>query len=179
MIYQKTPLEGAWIIAPDPRRDTRGYFARTFCTEEFSARGLESTVAQCNMSFSHVAGTLRGIHFQLEPCAEVKLVRVQQGSVWDVIVDLRRASPTYSSWFGVELTSANLLSLYVPKGFGHGFVTLSNDTVVSYHVSAPYTPQLERGIRWDDADVAISWPIQPVVMSDKDRTLPTLREIQA
>lgn len=176
MKFHQVNLDGAWLIEPELRTDSRGAFARAFCAEEFAARDLETRVVQCNLSFNRRAGTLRGIHFQLPPQAEVKLVRAQKGAIWDVIVDLRKDSSTFGSWYGAELTAENALALYVPRGFGHGFITLKDDTEVFYQVSAPHTPQLERGVRWDDPDVAIAWPLQPSIISDKDRALPPLLE---
>jgi dTDP-4-dehydrorhamnose 3,5-epimerase len=175
--FHKASIDGAWLIELEPRADERGSFARTFCEEEFATHGLETRIVQANLSRSRRAGTLRGVHFQLEPCAEVKVVRVQRGAIWDVIVDLRKDSPTFATWYGANLTADNGLALYVPRGFGHAFMTLVDDTDVCYHVSACYTPQLERGVRWNDPDIRISWPLEPTVMSDKDRALPLLSEV--
>lgn len=179
MKFHKVTLEGAWLIEPELRADSRGAFARAFCAEEFAAHDLETRVVQCNLSFNRRAGTLRGLHFQLHPQSEVKLVRAQKGAIWDVIVDLRRNSSTFASWCGVELTAQNARALYVPRGFAHGFITLTDDTEVFYQVSAPHTPHLERGVRWDDPDIGVSWPLQPSIISDKDRALPPLVEVMS
>jgi dTDP-4-dehydrorhamnose 3,5-epimerase len=160
------------LIDLDKREDERGFFARFFCAEEFSEHCLETSFVQINNSLSKDRGTLRGMHYQLEPAAEVKVLRVLQGSLWDVILDLRRGSATFGQWFGEELTADNRRMVYVPRGFAHGFVTLAADTEVLYLVSAPFTPELERGIRWDDARFGIGWPLEPVVISDKDRAHP-------
>ncbi len=178
MKFRKAGIEGAWLIELEPRVDERGLFGRTFCADEFATHGLETRIVQANLSVSRRAGTLRGIHFQLEPAAEVKLVRVQHGAIWDVIVDMRNDSRTFSTWYGVELTAENALALYVPRGFGHSFLTLTDDTAVSYSVSAPYTPHLERGVRWNDPDIKIRWPLHPTVLSEKDSSLPFLKKLK-
>lgn len=172
MRFAETPLPGAYVIEPEPRVDERGFFARVFCTDELARHGLEPHVAQINDSLSREAGTLRGLHYQLPPAAETKLVRCIQGAVWDVILDLRRESATFGRWFGIELTAENRTMLYVPRGFAHGFVTLVPDTEIVYVVSHPYAPEYERGIRWNDPAFSIDWPVEPVVISEKDRSLP-------
>jgi dTDP-4-dehydrorhamnose 3,5-epimerase len=169
-------LDGAWLIEPDFHLDVRGSFGRTFCIEEFSMHGLDPAVAQCSLSLNLHRGTLRGIHFQSEPSAEAKLVRVQRGAIWDVIVDLRKDSPTFSSWHSANLTARNACAFYVPKGFGHGFITLVDDTEVFYQMSVCHVPHLARGVRWDDPQINIAWPMQPTVVSEKDRTLPLLAD---
>lgn len=176
MKLHKTNLEGAWLIEPDLMTDGRGAFARTFCIKEFVDLGLDTQISQCSLSVNRRAGTLRGLHFQRYPLAETKLVRVPRGAVWDVIVDFRPESPTFASWFSTTLTAENAHSVYVPKGFGHGFVTLVDDTEVDYQMSMCHVPSMAWGIRWDDPDVGIKWPMQPSVMSDKDRALPLLAE---
>lgn len=169
MIFTETELAGAFVIDPELRHDERGFFARTFCQEEFAAHGLKTTVAQANVSQSARAGTLRGMHFQFPPAAETKLVRCSKGALYDVIVDLRPESPTFGRHVGVELTAENRRALYVPERFGHAFITLVDDTEAAYQVGEFYTPGLEGGLPWDDPDLAIQWPIGPTVMSDKDR----------
>jgi dTDP-4-dehydrorhamnose 3,5-epimerase len=149
---------------------------RTFCVDEFAEHGLDIGVAQCSLSYNRLAGTLRGIHFQKAPLEEAKLVRVQRGAIWDVIVDLRKGSPTFRSWYGVTLTAENACAVHAPKGFGHGFVTLVDDTDVFYQMSVSHVPHMAWGICWDDPDIAIAWPTQPTVISDKDRALPLLAE---
>lgn len=176
MLFNEVSLPGAWLIEPEFRRDERGAYARMFCREEFSAHGLDPTVVQCNLSLNRRQGTLRGIHFQSEPHAEVKLVRAQRGAIYDVIVDLRKDSPTFAKWYGVTLTAENELALYVPKGFGHSFLTLEDDTEVHYQVSNSYAPHVSREIRWNDPQIGIAWPIQPTIISDKDRNAALLAD---
>ncbi len=177
MIFTETPLAGAYLIDPEPRGDERGLFARVFCREEFDALGLDSSVVQCNVAFNHRAGTLRGMHFQREPHAEVKLVRCTQGALYDAIVDLRPASQTFGRWFAAELTAANRRMLYVPRGFAHGYQTLADDTEIAYQVSAAYHPASEGGLAWDDPQVGIAWPMAPSAISDKDRRHPRLAQL--
>lgn len=176
MKFRKLSLDGAWLIEPDLHLDVRGYFGRTFCVNEFAERGLDTDVAQCSLSFNRHTGTLRGIHYQSAPLAETKLVRVQHGAIWDVIVDLRVGSPTFASWCCATLTAENAQALYVPKGFGHAFITLTDDTEVFYQMSVCHAPHMARGIIWDDSQICIKWPLQPTVISEKDRTHPLLQE---
>ena len=172
MELRETPLSGAFLIDLSRRGDSRGFFARLFCEKEFAAAGLEANYVQINDSLSSNAGTLRGLHYQLPPFQEVKVVRCIRGALWDCIVDLRPASPTFKRWFGVTLSADNRTMLYVPRGFAHGFITLSEDAEVVYLVSAPYAPEHERGLRWSDPELAIEWPRQPAEMSDKDAGWP-------
>lgn len=172
MIFRETPLPGAWVLEPERIADERGFFARTWCRRDFEARGLDSTIAQCSVSFNHRRGTLRGLHFQVEPHAEVKLVRVTRGAVWDVIVDLRPGSPTFRRHFAVVLSAEAGNQLYIPKGVAHGFETLEDATEVAYQISAFYAPEAARGYRWDDPAFAIPWPEPVTVISERDRTLP-------
>ncbi|MFP5287149.1 MAG: dTDP-4-dehydrorhamnose 3,5-epimerase [Thermoanaerobaculia bacterium] len=172
MIFRETPLPGAWVLEPERIADERGYFARTWCRRDFETRGLDSGVAQCSVSFNHRRGTLRGLHFQVEPHAEVKLVRVTRGAVWDVIVDLRPDSPTFRRHFAVVLSAEEGNQLYIPKGMAHGFQTLEDATEVFYQISAFYAPEAARGCRWDDPAFAIPWPEPVTVLSEKDRNLP-------
>lgn len=174
MLYRETGLDGAYVIDLEKRGDERGFFARFFCAEEFSTKGLKTQFVQVNNSLSAQKGTLRGLHYQLAPKAEVKVVRCIQGALWDVIVDMRPSSPTYKKWFGTELTAENRRMMYVPEGFAHGFITLQDNTEALYLVSEYYSPELERGIRYDDAELQIEWPISPVVISDKDLKHPPL-----
>ncbi len=162
------------MITLEPRADQRGHFARTFCREEFEAHGIEPHVAQCNSSFSVAAGTLRGMHYQTEPAAETKLVRCVRGALYDVIVDLRPGSPTRLQHFGIELTADNLKMLFVPRGFAHGFLTLAPATESFYMVGAPYAPEYEAGLRYDDPVLGIDWPAPIELVSDKDRSWPLL-----
>ena len=172
MIFTKTALSGATIVDIERREDARGYFGRTYCEREFEANGLPTGMVQTNMSLTRRAGTLRGMHYQMAPNAEDKLVRCVQGAIWDAIVDIRPESPTYCQWIGVELSEANGRMLLVPKGFAHGFVTLTDDAAVTYQVSAFYTPESERGARHDDPAFGIAWPVPVLDMSDKDRSWP-------
>ena len=158
MIFTPTPLVGSFTIDVERREDERGFFARTFCVEEFAAHALRSDFQQSSISFNSRTGTLRGLHYQAAPHAETKLVRVTHGAVFDVIVDLRPASPTFKRWFGVELTALNRRALYIPEGFAHGFQTLTDDAEVVYQITPVYVPEAARGARWDDPAFAITWP---------------------
>jgi dTDP-4-dehydrorhamnose 3,5-epimerase len=168
--FSPTPLAGAWIVDPMPIEDERGFFARSFCQEEFRAHGLDPAVAQCNVSFNRRRGTLRGLHFQAPPHEEAKLVRCTRGTIWDVIVDIRADSPTRHRWFALELNEENRRALYVPRGFAHGFQTLADDSEVLYQMSEFYHPESARGLRWDDPVLAIKWPIAHPVISERDRS---------
>jgi dTDP-4-dehydrorhamnose 3,5-epimerase len=172
MTFYATPLAGAYTIDLEKRGDDRGFFARFFCEKEFAAHGLETRFPQVNNSVTAKAGTLRGLHYQLPPSAEVKLVRCVRGALFDVIVDLRAGSPTFKRWFGAELTADNRRMMYVPRGFAHAFLTLSEDTEALYMVSAFYDPAAERGLRWNDPAFAIEWPAEVRELSDKDRNWP-------
>ena len=171
-----TQLDGAFVVEPEPVRDDRGFFARSFCQNEFRARGLDPAVAQCNISFNSRRGTLRGLHFQVKPHEEAKLVRCTRGAIWDVIVDLREVSPTRYQWFSVDLSADNHRALYVPPGFAHGFQTLVDDSEVLYLMSEFYHPESARGLRWDDPAFGISWPYADPVISSRDRSYPLLAD---
>ena len=174
MMFNPTPLAGACTIELEKRGDDRGFFARLFCEREFAQAGLETHFVQINNSLSAKRGTLRGLHYQLPPAGEVKVVRCVRGALWDVILDLRAGSPTFGKWFGAELSAENRRMMYVPRGFAHGFVTLADDTEAVYLVSAFYSPENERGVRFDDPAHAIAWPIGPEEISEKDRNWPDL-----
>jgi dTDP-4-dehydrorhamnose 3,5-epimerase len=174
MRFHKTRLEGAYLIELDERGDHRGFFARLFCEDEFGAAGLEIRFAQANNSLTLKKGVLRGLHYQLPPAAEVKVVRAIRGALWDVIVDLRPGSATFLKWFGAELTEDNRSMLYVPRGFAHGFITLTDNVEAFYLNSSVYSPGSERGLRWNDPAVGVEWPAEPRDMSDKDRKWPDL-----
>ncbi|MBI3715407.1 MAG: dTDP-4-dehydrorhamnose 3,5-epimerase [Betaproteobacteria bacterium] len=175
MIFVPTPLAGAFVVELKRLEDDRGFFARSFCRDEFRARGLNPEVWQCNVSFNPRRGTLRGMHFQADPYAEDKLIRCTRGIIWDVIVDLRADSPGYRKWFGAELSAESRRALYVPKGFAHGFQTLADDAEVLYMMSESYHPESARGVRWDDPAIGIEWPLAGPSMSDKDRSYPLLK----
>ena len=172
MIFTETRLKGAYIIEPEKFEDERGFFARTFCRREFESHGLNPNVVQCNISYNKKKGTLRGMHYQIAPFEEAKLVRCTKGAIYDVIIDLRPTSSTYCQWISEELTEDNYRMLYVPEGFAHGFLTLSEDAEVFYQMSEFYMPEYARGIRWNDPSFNISWPIDVAVISEKDKTLP-------
>ena len=174
MRFEPTGLAGAYLIHLEPRVDERGLFARTFCAQEFGAQGLETSYVQTNISTNARAGTVRGLHFQRAPQAEVKLVRCVKGAIYDVIVDMRAGSPTYLRWFGAELSDANGRMMYVPKDFAHGYQALGDGASVFYMVSAFYAPQAEGGLRFDDPKLAIAWPRAITDVSDKDTRWPLL-----
>jgi dTDP-4-dehydrorhamnose 3,5-epimerase len=172
----ETPLAGAFVIELDILRDDRGFFARTFDAAAFREHGLEHTVVQCSASFNEKSGTLRGMHYQVAPNQECKLVRCTRGAIFDVIVDLRPDSDTYCRWFGIELTADRGRELYVPEDFAHGFQTLEDGSEVHYQISHEYVPANARGVRWDDPAFGIDWPpAAERTMSDKDRNYPDFR----
>jgi dTDP-4-dehydrorhamnose 3,5-epimerase len=168
--FHPTPLAGAFAVELARVEDDRGFFARSFCVEEFRAHGLNPAVAQCNVSWNRRKGTLRGLHFQARPHEEAKLVRCTRGAVWDVIVDLREDSPTRLRWHAVELSADSRLALYVPEGFAHGFQTLQDDCEVLYQMAVPYRPELARGVPWNDPKLAIAWPLKDPILSERDRS---------
>jgi len=172
MIYHETPIAGVYLIELEKHGDERGFFARVFCANEFREHGLATSFVQVNDSLSAERGTLRGMHYQLPPSAETKIVRCVRGALWDVILDVRDGSPTFGKWFGAELTADNRRMMYVPRGFAHGFITLVDETEAFYFADEFYAPELERGIRWNDPAFGIQWPIDPVVLSEKDRSHP-------
>jgi dTDP-4-dehydrorhamnose 3,5-epimerase len=174
MIFHSTRFDDAWLIELERRGDDRGFFARTMCHEEFSAHGLQTSFVQQNTSYSTQRGTLRGLHYQRPPYAEAKLVRCIRGAILDVIVDIRQDSATYLCHEAFELTDENRKQLYVPPGFAHSFLTLSDHAEVSYLVTAPYTPSAEDGLRYNDPELAIHWPQEVAVLSDKDSRWPLL-----
>jgi dTDP-4-dehydrorhamnose 3,5-epimerase len=173
VIFTETRLRGAFTIDVEPHEDERGFFARVWDGEELEAHGLETRVVQSSIAYNHVAGTLRGLHFQAAPFAETKLVRCTRGAIWDVIVDLRRESPTFLEWVAVELTAENRRTLYVPEQFAHGYQTLADETEVWYQMSERYAPDAARGLRWDDPRLGIDWPpTEKRVISARDRSWP-------
>jgi dTDP-4-dehydrorhamnose 3,5-epimerase len=177
LIFRETPLAGAFVLESERFPDERGFFARTFCQQEFEANGLSPAVAQCNLSYNAKKGTLRGLHFQAAPHGEEKLVRVTRGAIFDVIVDLRPASPTFRRHLVVELTAENRWALYVPRDFAHGFQTLEDDTEVFYQMSQFFDPAAARGYRYDDPTFSIPWPFPPTVVSERDLALPTMEPL--
>ena len=172
MQFIQTPLAGAYLIQPEAISDNRGFFARSFCEKEFAVHGLSTKSVQCNISYNNKRGTLRGMHFQHKPNAEAKLVRCTSGAIYDVIIDLRENSPTFSRWVGYELTSSNHNAMYIPEGFAHGFQTLVDDSEVFYQMFNFFVPESAGGVRWDDPAFKIEWPIKNFVMSDKDCSYP-------
>ena len=169
MRFVPASLSGAYLIELERHEDERGFFARTWCRDELAEHGLSVEVAQCSISRNARAGTVRGMHFQLPPHEEVKIVRCNRGAIFDVIIDLRPGSPTNAYWFGVELTEELGTALYVPAGFAHGFQTLVDQTEVSYMISTPYNPEASSGVRWDDPAFSIDWPASPGrTISDRD-----------
>ncbi len=175
MKFDETSLRGAYLIDLQPIADARGFFARALCRREFEEHCLNPAIAQCNFAFNHVCGTLRGMHYQVEPAREVKIVRCIAGAVFDAIIDLRPDSSTYRRWFGVELSACNRRALYVPEGFAHGYLTLADNSEIQYMVSEFYSPRHESGIRWNDPAFGIEWPMAPQVISDKDASHPDFK----
>ena len=178
MIFTETKLKGAYIIDIKPIEDERGFFSRSYCKQEFKNYHLNTNIVQANVSFNKKRGTLRGLHMQAAPLGETKLVRCTSGSIYDVIVDMRLESPTYMEWIGVELTAENFRMLYVPEGFAHGFITLEDNTNVTYQVTQVYVPDAEQAFRWDDPAFGIDWKIEPVVISAKDLSHPLIANRQ-
>lgn len=172
--FVATPLAGAYLVKSTPVKDPRGYFCRLFDAEEFARRGFDSRRLQCSASFNERLGTLRGLHYQCAPNEEHKTVRCAAGAIFDVIVDIRPQSPTYRRWFGAELSAANRSGLFIPAGFAHGFITLTDAAEVHYMISVPYAAESARGLRWNDPAFGIDWPLQPRVMSERDAAYPLL-----
>jgi dTDP-4-dehydrorhamnose 3,5-epimerase len=175
MIFTKLSLDGAYLIEPQPIIDNRGFFSRIVCEDEFKKHGLTNNWVQQNIAFNHKKGTLRGMHYQKDPFGEVKVVRCIQGSIYDAIVDLRKESSTYKKWLGIELSAKNHKMLYIPEGFAHGYLTLTDDTEIAYLVSQSYHPDAEAGIRYDDPLINIEWLDEILLVSDKDKKLPCLK----
>jgi len=177
MIFNKTKFDTAFTIDLNSIEDERGFFARYFCENEFKSNNLNSNWAQINNSFSKDQYTLRGLHYQLPPSSEVKLVRCIKGSIWDVIVDLREGSPTQGEWFGTELNETNRTMMYVPKGFAHGFLSLSTNSEIIYLVSNAYSQENERSLLWSDENIGIKWPAIPKIISEKDSIAPKFKDL--
>ena len=174
MIFTETKLKGAFVVEIKKLNDERGFFGRTFCKKEMEEHGLHMNIVQANTSFNKIKGTLRGMHFQVHPHEEIKLVQCIRGAIFDVIVDLRSESPTYLQWFGIELSEENYKMMYIPKRFAHGFITLRDNSEISYQMSAYYDAEKASGIRWDDPSVDIKWPIEPSLISERDKNYPDL-----
>ncbi len=172
MLLKPTEISGAFVVVPDLNKDERGTFSRTFCSQEFERLGLESKLDQCAISHNPKKGTLRGLHYQLAPFQETKLVRCARGAIYDVVLDLRQDSPSFRKWFALELNDKSEEMLYIPVGCAHGFISMKDDTEVVYQVFGIYNPEYARGIRWNDPAFAITWPVEPTVMSHKDRECP-------
>lgn len=174
MIFVETGVADVVVIDIEAATDERGFFAKTFTRDAFQARGLEATILECSIAFNKTRLTLRGLHYQAPPFEEVKVVRCTRGRVYDVVVDLREDSPTYRGWTGVELTAENRRALYVPKGCAHGYLTLTDDTELTYAISERHEPDAARGVRWDEPSIAIAWPAAPRVISARDASYPDL-----
>jgi len=172
MIFKETKLKGAFVIEMERIEDERGFFARSWCQQEFEEHGLNSLIVQCNISYNEKKGTLRGMHYQAAPYEEAKIISCISGAIYDVIIDLRRDSATYCQWFSTELSNDNYRMLYVPVGLAHGFQTLKNNTVIFYQMSESYHPECARGLRWDDPAFGVNWPIRNYIISAKDRQFP-------
>jgi dTDP-4-dehydrorhamnose 3,5-epimerase len=179
MVFNAMSLAGAYLIEPERIEDERGFFARTWCREEFERHGLNPRVVQCNVSYNVRRGTLRGMHYQVKPHEEAKLIRCTRGAIYDVIVDLRPDSATYRRWVSAELTADNRRMLYIPEGFAHGFQTLADETELFYQMGEHFYPQSSRGVRYDDPVLGITWPLEVTVISEKDRGYPLLRASEA
>ena len=178
MIFTETALSGVFLIDPERREDSRGYFARAFCQHEFAEHGLKPVIAQANVAFNNVAGTLRGMHFQFPPKPETKIVRATRGAIVDIIVDLRPESPTFLQSISAELSAENGRALYVPERFAHGYQTLVDETETSYHVGEFYAPETEGGLAYDDPRLALKWPLPVAVISEKDTEWKLLDEVE-
>jgi len=176
MIFKETKLKGAYLIELERLEDERGFFARSFCQKEFEEHGLNPRIVQCNISFNKKKGTLRGMHYQVAPYEEAKLVSCINGAIYDVIIDLRPDSPTFKQWFTIELSTDNYKMLYIPEGFAHGFQTLEDNTVVFYQMSQFYHPEYARGVRWDDPAFGIKWALPNQIISKKDMNYPNFRK---
>ena len=170
MIFNETELKGSFIIELEKKGDERGFFARSWDARIFEEKGLNPNLAQCNISLSKKKGTLRGMHFQVSPHAETKFIRCTKGKIYDVIIDLRAKSQTYMEWAAFELSENNYKILYVPEGFAHGFQSLVDNTEIFYQVSEFYSPENEKGVRWDDEAFKIKWPIEQKIVSEKDQS---------
>ena len=178
MIFREATLPGAYVLEPERMDDHRGFFARVWCKRELQEHGLKGELVQSNVGFSYRRGTLRGLHFQKSPHAEVKIVRCTRGAIFDVIVDIRPESPSYKRWFGVELNEGNGRMIYVPESFAQGYMTLADNTEINYHTSEFYNAEAAFGIRYDDPALCIQWPLVATVVSEQDRNWPLIEQRQ-
>jgi dTDP-4-dehydrorhamnose 3,5-epimerase len=174
MIFQETQLAGVYIIEPEKFEDERGFFAMSWSSDSFREHGLNPRLSQCNISFNHDRGTIRGMHFQNRPYEEAKMVRCTRGAIYDVAIDLRSDSPTRYHWVAVELNYENRRVLYIPEGFAHGYQTLTDDTEIFYQISEYYHPEVAGGVRWDDPVFGIEWPLPVTLINERDRTYPLI-----
>ena len=172
MKFTETKLKGAFVVEPEPLDDERGFFARTWCSREFALHGLDRQFVQCNVTFNHKSGTLRGMHYQIAPYEEAKLVRCTAGAIYDVILDIRHDSSTFTQWEAFQLSAENRRMIYIPEGFAHGFLTLADNTEVFYQMSQFFEPEYARGVRFDDLVFGIRWPYTPRIVSARDRSFP-------
>lgn len=179
LLVEKTGIDGLFVVSPKVYGDHRGWFTETYSKHKLEEAGLVAEFVQDNHSFSAQKGTLRGLHFQIRPMSQVKLIRCSRGAVRDVVVDLRKNSPTYKKWFSIELTAENARQLWIPKGFAHGFLTLTEDCEIQYKVDAFYSPEHDRSIRYDDPEIGIDWEVSDPVLSKKDLDAPLLRDSDA
>ena len=177
MIFRKLAIMGTLLIEPEPIKDHRGYFTRTWCRNEFAEQGITRPFDQSSLSHNAKRGTLRGLHFQRAPHEEAKLVSCSAGAAFDVVADLRPSSPTYGTWVGVEISASNNRRVYVPEGCAHGFQSLTDGTDMVYQISGPFHPESAGGIRWDDPDLAVAWPVADPILSERDAALPRLAEL--
>lgn len=176
MKVTETSLKDVYVIEPQVFGDARGWFMESWSEKKLKEYGIDNEWVQDNHSYSAQKGVLRGLHYQLNPCCQAKIVRCTRGEIWDVAVDIRKGSPQYGKWVGVKLTGENKKQLYIPRGFAHGFITLSDDVEVQYKADNYYAPECDGNIRWDDPDIGIEWPIEPTILSDKDAKAPLLKE---
>lgn len=176
MKVTETRLQGVYVVEPQVFGDARGWFTESWSEKKLAAAGIKADFVQDNHSYSAQKGTLRGLHYQLNPMCQAKMLRCTRGSIFDVAVDIRKGSPQYGQWVGIELSAENHKQLFIPRGFAHGFITLTDDVEVQYKADNYYAPECDGNIRWDDPDIGVEWPLEPVILSDKDKAAPLLKE---
>ena len=176
MKVTETRLQGVYVVEPQVFGDARGWFTESWSEKKLAAAGIKADFVQDNHSYSAQKGTLRGLHYQLNPMCQAKMLRCTRGSIFDVAVDIRKGSPQYGQWVGVELSAENHKQLFIPRGFAHGFITLTDDVEVQYKADNYYAPECDGNIRWDDPDIGVEWPLEPVILSAKDKAAPLLKE---